>query len=472
MPAPTLLSTSPVAAENEVYKNQVLTATFDVALDENSVNSGTFVLQNLDMMDLVQVTTSLSSSGLVVSITPVRHLIDSTAYKLTIVGANTALTTGPVKSSTGEDLAVTSYITFTTGTEIEVSGLTKSEEQQALEGEIDLPSNIQVIDPPGYLTIVATDPQNRDFGVSPSIQSITVEFSDPIATSTLDESTFIVEQGPYYEEDEPFLAFPDTSTGECNFQWQEPDDTSGNLIDFSDVSGTLSVDSNIVTWTPSSFNFPSNAKIKITLTTGIESTDGLALETSRTFSFYTRPCPWVVSVDRIRDEFMPYSLSTFTDDIIGKAIYKNSIQALDMIRWQFNPAKINPTFRAYILNMTIVDIFTGLRIEEELLAGQFKRVGDILVKYDSDMGKSMPAKQRLALEKALAAKDMLSRRFNGVMIPTVKGRLNPEQRAIWRTRLWKQDLTRMLEGYTYGNKMAGNTADERATKVPGLYDIL
>jgi hypothetical protein len=470
MGVPTIASTSPSTGENSVYKNKTLTVTFSETLLSSTVNASTFILKNLDSNQIVPVDVTLLAGSLSVAVTPIRHLIGSTSYRLTIVGANTAVGT-PVKSATSDSLATTLLITFSTGDEIEVVAPQKTEIEKVQEGEITLPENWNITVETSSLEIVATDPVNRDYGVDPGLTEISVLFSDDLSTSSITDETFVVSIEPYYEEDEPYFAYPDTSDGSMNFKWQEPTDTSDVPLDFSDLTGTLSSSGKVAVWTVDpDRDFPRNTKVRLTLTTGIESVGGIALSGNYEVVFYIKQFPNVVSVDRIKDEFYPYKLAAWTDDMIGKTIYKNTLDALNIMRYVYDFRERNRILSEYVVASTIVDVFKGLRIEEDLLAGQFKKLGDLVVRYDVGMSGSLPPKMKEAMKKVEELKDMLRGRWTKASISTVKGREHPEQKTIWRTRLWHQDLEFALEGYYAGSQVSGNDRNQRATKVPGALD--
>jgi len=470
MGVPTVVSTSPATGESSVYKNKVLTATFSEALLSSTVNAGTFVLKNLDSNQIVPVDVTLSTSGLVVSVTPVRHMIGTTAYKLTIVGANTAVGT-PVQAADASPLATTLLVTFTTNDTIEATAAQKTDAEIALEGEIDLPTNWTIAVDSSELSIIASDPVNREFAIEATLDDLEVEFSAALDTSTVTAATFLVTVGPYYEEDEDYLAYPDTSDGAMNFQWEDPQDVANVDMDFTDLSGTLSVNGSVVTWTADETrDFPRNTKIDVVMTTGIQSVTGNAMASNYKISFFIKPFPYLVSVDRIRDEFYPYVLTNWTDDMIGKAIYKNSLDALTCMRYVYDFRNPNRTFAKYVIAQTVVDIFFGLRIEEDLLAGQFKKLGDLAVRYDVKSVDAIPPKMKKAMDDARDLKDALRGRWTKSLHTVVKGRLHPEQRNVWRTRLWRQDIALALEGAYAGSETAGNTASQRTTRVAGKHN--
>jgi len=472
MGVPTISSTSPADNAVNVYRNKILQATFSEALRSATVSTRTFLLRNVDTNQLVDCTVNLSTSGLVVSIEPTRVLAENTSYLLTIVGEDVGGGDGSVESSsTSDELVLTARISFQTGTEIDTPTITKSEADIEAEGDLGLPSNVQVVEESEVLEITATTPANRDFGVARTLSAITVTFDDDVDPDTVDEGTFQVTIEPYYEEDELMIAVP-SDDGLCNFKFQEHTDTSGNPYDYSDLDGELSVSGDTITWTPESArDFPSNVRVRVVLGSDLASDAGLTLGDNYYFTFYIDPCPNLVSVDRIRDSFFPLVLSAWTDDMIGKTIYKNTMDVLPRIRWQIKHDKIYPRLAEYVLYKTIDDIYQGIQIETELKAGQFKKLGDLMIRYDTKNAGNMVTGHRMAVERWKRALEEVTRRYVGVAVPFIKGYQDAEQRCFWRTRLWQADIASSLQRIYTGGELAGNTARQRGNRVSGAMEL-
>jgi len=471
---PTLVSTDPADSEVSVYRNKVVTATFSEALLPSSVTAANFLLKNYDVGENVDAYVSLSSDGTVVSVTPTRVLYEDTTYLLTIIGADVN-SVSPVKSSsTSSNLATTARVFFQTGTEIDTPGLTKTDDQKDLEGDLGLPSNIQVQTPVTNISIVSTSPANRQFALSPSLSEISVTFSAAPDTSTFTANTFQVQISPYYPEDEDFLAFPNANNdGKCNYQWQGNNDTSTEApFDYSDPTGTLSFSGSTAIWTKTGDgDFPSNTKVRLLMSSLLADTDGNSLGDDYEVTFYIEPCPYAASVDAVRDQFRPYVLATWPDDLIGKTIYKNTLEAMSHVRWNYDLTKIHHSFREYVLYRTVDDIFQGLTLETDIKAGVFKKLGDLVIRYDVRTPDYMPRAQKDAITRWKNALDRMRRIYVSVPNWFIKGYTDIEQRQYWRNRHWRIDVARALQGSYPLREIAGNTRAHRATKGPGAFDM-
>ena len=461
---------SPSNNATGVYKNALIYVTFNEALDVTSVTPGSIILRNLLTKEQVELDFTFSADNKTVYIKPLRFLAPNTTYKLTIVGTNTKIYQA-LENYSNVELTTTQYISFSTNDSIENEAPSKTAAELADEGEISLPSNLQVVGETSEMSILETYPQNRDFYLDCDLDEISIVFDQTLATSTIDADSVEVTISAYYDEDEEFLAYPLTSEATPNWKFQDPHHEDGQPIDFRDIEGELSVDGDTVTWTRTDAReFPKNSKVTVTISTDVTSVDGLTLPNDKRFVFYMEPYPNEVSIDRIKDEMSPYSIAAITDDIIGKTIYKNSMNAMDLVRYGYNHLVPNRTLARYIVASTCLDILEALKMEADMKGGQFKKLGDLVVRYDADIGKAYPAK----FLKMAKEKEELERTLIGVWTQAVKtvtkGMYSPYQRINLRTRLWKQDLLNALEGHIIGVHTAGNTTEERATKVPGRAD--
>ena len=151
---PTITSTNPLSGATGVATNKVIAVTFSKALNATTVTSSTFTLK--------QGTTAISGtvtySGSTASFTPSSSLANSTGYTGTI-------TTG-VKDVAGNALASNYTFSFTTAAAADVT-------------------------PP---TLVSITPASSATGVSTS-QVIGITFSEAMAASTINTTTFTVKQG-------------------------------------------------------------------------------------------------------------------------------------------------------------------------------------------------------------------------------------------------------------------------------------
>jgi hypothetical protein len=147
---PVVTSTSPVGSAVSVPLGQVITATFNEALDPASVTSSSFTVSGASA-----VTGTVSFSGLTASFIPTGGLTANTTY--------TAMITTAVRDTLGNHLQINYVWTFSTGS---------------------------ILAP----TVISTDPANNATQVVLN-KIVTATFSVPMDRLTLTASTFTLKQG-------------------------------------------------------------------------------------------------------------------------------------------------------------------------------------------------------------------------------------------------------------------------------------
>ncbi len=149
--APSVISTDPSSNATGVSLSKTVSATFSTAMDQTTLNGGTFSLKN----GATPVSGIVTYSGTTATFNPSTNLSPGIIYTATI-------TTG-AKNMAGTSLAGNYIWTFTTGAAV----------------------------PP---TIISTNPVNNEAGVSPNM-TISVTFSELMEQATINGSTFILKNG-------------------------------------------------------------------------------------------------------------------------------------------------------------------------------------------------------------------------------------------------------------------------------------
>jgi Ice-binding-like/Bacterial Ig-like domain len=145
--APTVISTNPANLATGVPVTQIVTATFNTAMNPTTINTVTFTVAGPGGTAIMG---AVTYSGTTATFTPAANLLPSTTYSATI-------TTG-AKDASGNALAVNFGWTFTTGT---------------------IP------------TVTSTIPVNGATGV-PLNQKLSATFSEPMNPTTITTATFTV----------------------------------------------------------------------------------------------------------------------------------------------------------------------------------------------------------------------------------------------------------------------------------------
>ncbi len=149
--APIVISTDPVNHETNVILDKVISATFNIPMDPQSISGSSFLLNEGSN----SISGTISYSGTTAFFTPDQSLRSNTVYTATI-------TTG-AKDLAGTSLAGNYVWTFTT---------------------------LGAIAP----TVLFTDPANNETGVLLS-KTVTATFSEAMNASTINSNSFIIRQG-------------------------------------------------------------------------------------------------------------------------------------------------------------------------------------------------------------------------------------------------------------------------------------
>lgn len=149
---PVVISTIPANGALGVPFNQIISATFNEAMNPSTINASTFIIKKADG---TAVTGTVTYSGTTATFTPASRLSPNTTY-------TGRITTGS-KDVDGNALQTDYVWTFSTG---------------------------MIIVP----VVISTDPTSNEINVALN-KTITATFSVPMDPSTIDNSTFIVKQG-------------------------------------------------------------------------------------------------------------------------------------------------------------------------------------------------------------------------------------------------------------------------------------
>ncbi|PKP06229.1 MAG: hypothetical protein CVU10_01300 [Bacteroidetes bacterium HGW-Bacteroidetes-5] len=215
---PEVISTDPVGGATDVLLNKLISATFNTAMDGMTINTTTFTLKQ----GSTPIPGTVSYSGVVAIFTPAVNLAANTAYTATITkGAK-----DPLKNA-----MIADYVwNFTTGS---------------------------------APAVVSTDPANGASGV-PLGKVVSVLFSKPMSSTSLNSSTFTITQG------------------------------------ITPVPGVITYSGNTALFTPTS-NFTANTVYTGTITTGAKDVLGNSIMSNYVWSFNTGTLPAVISTDPVNN---------------------------------------------------------------------------------------------------------------------------------------------------------------------------
>lgn len=455
MPAPTFSSSTPADGATNVYLNQKLVVTFSTDLDATSVSGATVILRSVALDTVVDAT--LSVSGAVITIVPYTLLIANSVYRLTLVGNDLSLSTGAIESSDDSKLVTTEILSFQVGSQLDTTSVTRTEEEIALGGDLNLPGDISLTS--SSLTLASSIPTNHAFGVSTTTDTIELTFSANINTSTVTNDNVQVVQYAFLDE-EHLLA-----TGSVFYA----NNTGGNYSDLS--IGVLGTTDNVITITPDTGrNWPNNMTVEVHLAAAVADTSGNTLGSAQKITFHTEPYPNLVGIRAVKNELGTMIPNTYLDDYIGLRSWANTIDVYENLGANINITKFskNRPFREYIKCKTAMDILHDIRGTKDLAAGTSKELGDFRISY-------FPAGAGIASQKEQA----LQVRMNTAMAALV-GYMNRPRSATRDLGSVVKRGSRQVRGpflfnpqrnlYVSDPIPAANTARERNSLIPGIID--
>jgi hypothetical protein len=481
MPEPTLSTSSPDVNDVNVNLNVQVLLTFVTSLDATTVSPAIIYLENTDLDEVVNSTLQYTAGETTVILVPDRQLEPNTAYQLRITGLDTATSLGALQAFDDTDLTTTATVPFQTGTEISTDGLDKTAEEEAAEGDLDFPDSVTVT-PESNFYVVSTNPENRAWDVPHTLSEIRIEFSENVDAAGVSANSVVVDIFPFLDDPKHFAveAFRGASANPQilpYFEWEgETEDANGTPLDFDPPTGNLSVEDEVILWTPAS-ELPYNATVEVTLdrilgTTGSDDTLGI----DQRFTFYTDPWPEWVTPRRVRRALHPVDLTDFPDDVLGLSVWNASVQVGDLVKWALADFILPPrTIRDLVEAKTIAEVFRMLLAEKQMAAGQYKRLGDMEheIRYPtSRAADAKPEQLRKAEEDITKLEARIRNYYLGTPRTFVKGLLGAHERPNYRTRLWRlYDKTFTFSALPVVEGIpAGNTASERWPKVPGTLD--
>ena len=377
---PTILTSDPANAAEDVYINKNLIVTFVNPVLSSSVTENTVILIDTITNRRLPLTLSLNTFRTVLVIVPHNHLKENTAYRLMFIGQDTAVNNEYlIDSSSGLGLSTTTSIEFETGDSAYSidSALQKDAQALTLEGDLNLPSNVKAL---GYdFTITKVRPKNYSAGNSVNLTGDnTIRFTFNKALQTGQDIDVISEVTTYPLFDYSYLA------------------VSGSVGTYTipTLTGYISGSDLVFGFTG---NMPNNVGINIKLKDTLLAEDTATYGGNMDYNITTSIYPDIVPTNLIKLELKSLSPELY-DTYVSTIIFKNAIELWERIGRGFDFGSISWPVKKYVINASVLDIIEDADLEKFLAAGTRKQVEDMYLSVDSLVG-------RLAMKVASATKD-------------------------------------------------------------------
>lgn len=463
MPAPTISVQNPSISETNVSLNKVITITFSEALLASTVTSSNFLLRHSGSNMQIKVAVSLDSTGLIVTLLPETHLWKNSTFELTVIGLDSGLPTGNLKSSDSSDFATTTRWSFQTGDDID-AGLDKTETVEEREGDLFLPPGLELTDADNFY-VVKTSPAHGSWGFTGD--TLVVTFNREVATGTAAPNIDIY-QRPFMDEI-GWQAATGDYTGTV-FAWESGSYSGthdGSHWDFPTWNVTGAATGTTVTFVRTG-QLMANTAFEIYVHDDIADTSGNTIVADYSSIFTSFSYPNYITPRTVRNEMFSV-FDTLNLEFVHQVVWKWMVNAYRVAGFFDNFNSRGPYVRQYVTCGSIIDILEALWAEKSLMAGVTKTLGDFTVAYHPNAGDlSKNGIYNRAEQKLDVAKRAIR---NHGMLWTIKG-WNSNEPINFRMRLWKNPrVTMNYDGHPRpSNSPVANTTSQRDAKLPGADD--
>jgi hypothetical protein len=457
MTVPVLSSSDPIDNSTNIYLNKKIDITFNTALAASSISGSTVILRSVALDSVVDA--EISVLGTKITIVPYTLLLANSIYRVTLIGSDLALSTGAIKSSdTSSSLVATEVLSFQTGSQLDTSSVTRTEEEITLGGDLNLPGDISLTST--KLTLASSVPTNHAFGVATDTNTIQLTFSAALNASTVNSTNVQVLQYAFLDE-EHLLA-----TGGVFYT----NDTGGTYTDLG-IDSILSSDKTITITPDAGRDWFNNMTVEVHLAAAVSDTGGNTLGSAQKITFHTEPYPNIVGVRGVRNELGTMIPNTYLDDYIGLRIWVNTIDQYENLGSRMNITKFskNRSFREYLRCKTALDIIHDIRAEKDLGAGVSKQLGDFRISFFPAGAETVTRKEKMLTKRIETAMDSLIGYMNKPVISTIdKGSV-----VIRGSRQIRGPFAFNSQRNVYVSDPipAANTARERDRLIPGISDM-
>lgn len=429
MTVPALVSSNPTNHDTDVEITQVVSFTFNTAIDATSVKKGTVFLYIESTGDPIEC--NLQVDDATIYLHPVRALFEDVTYIAVCMGESSGASAGNVKSADGDDLPDNVLISFTT--QVEQYATREQVEQRA---DVETDGLIREVDltEVGGLELTEVTPLGFSTDLDPSeLDEVVFEFSANIDINTLTGNITLEAQNVWGDED----LYGAVANSDNKVYLQEWEPGTGEC-DFSQPTGEFTLSDNTITWTRGTGEpeFNHNTQVIFKINQDLKDVNGHSLVSDAVVSMTTEFFPKYQTVQIMRSICGPMIADQY-DDAINRILHRVSLDAFEIAGYKFDPYSPYPAVKRYVRYASILELADLLNARQSIYAGQRKTLGDLTIEYPNslpDVDVGLVGRSRKKLERL--ERELRYYRGQGRPEFITKGISAGDRRTDRRSRRW------------------------------------
>jgi len=382
-----MASSSPAHQEVGVYLDAVLSYTFDYALDEESLRTGSVVLYDAEDNKEVRGALSYDSATFTATLLANKALTPHRRYTWTFAGADDD-TMLPVKRANGTPITTSIWIDFQTG-----NSYTPREEivedEEAAQGVIQDGQSLSQRASDSF-KVVGSIPAHLDSSIDVRTGSLSITFSEALNPAQNFASLIRLIYAPlvretFYFNDNKFNEFTTP-----RIPGQAEVLPGADIFAMPTGVWSLSVDNKTLTWTKDSGQraFNANAFVRIIISGNLLNSTGKKLNARQDEELYflTELYPMYTSPEAIFFRLNGIQ-GMVSEEVVLQHILTHSIRASRLGKVSL----VQPTRAAqsYAESMTVIQILDDRNIQQEISRGKAISLADLSVTYSFPRGQGM-----------------------------------------------------------------------------------
>ena len=378
---------------------------------------------------------------------------------------------GYIQTLTGNTLTGTTNVTFTAGDDIEVTAGQKTDTEEGYEGDLKLPSTLQVTSAAPF-QLLSSSPSDNSWGFTGS--TITLTFNQDVTDTAANLGLIQLYQREFLDEVGFFAKTGNSFVGNA-FEWDTSKWAGESSTFFNEPSWSVSATGKVVTFTTSNER-AKNTAYEVVIPEDFAATGASTFEIEKEVTFTSDSYPSYVTPRSIRNEVFSV-FDTLAYDYVHQLIWRHSIDAWRCAGRMGGSLDGGVSggggyIRRYVKSGTVRDIIYDATLQKGLLAGTSKSLGDMQIRYHSNAGNAQIAKLNSVISDFDRAKRAICYGASQARV-FIKGWASNLDPLNIRQRLWKHPGKNYQRDGTKSDSFlpVSNTRRNRAETLPGQGDL-